>query len=51
MKGVEGVLFSIDAQTDEAGGVNSVGLKRGIPVHIGPCGAVIVTLSVKSAQG
>ena len=46
-----GIYFSVDAQTDVAGGVDGFGRKWGIPVHLGPDGAHRVTLWVKSAQG
>ena len=48
---MDGVYFSVDAQTDEAGGVDGFGRRLGIPVHLGPDGIETVTLLVKPASG
>lgn len=51
LDGTDG-LWSVDATTDAAGGLDAFGRSYGIPVHVGASAAAIpVTLMVKSASG
>jgi len=46
-----GTLFSVDAVTDVAGGLNGFGLPYGIPVYLGDVAAIPVTLQAVAASG